>query len=138
MPQHFTLAQSNALLPLIRAIAREIVERRQQRRRIRRMLTELRESGSPEGMDMAIRDLEDRMDELDGAIADACHELVELGVRVLRIQPLTVHIPGTTRTEEIVFCWQEGEDTIQHGHLMGEEDDPRRPLRIRTTKGFFA
>lgn len=138
MPQHFTLAQSNALLPLIRAIAREIVERRQQRRRIRRMLTELRESGSPEGMSMAIRELEDRLDELDAGIADACRELVDLGVRVLRINPLTVHIPGTTRTEEIVFCWQEGEDTIRHGHHVGEEEDPRRPLRIRKAKGFFA
>jgi hypothetical protein len=37
-----------------------------------------------------------------------------------------------------VFCWQSGEEGITHGHPVGEEEDPRRPLRLRSADGEAA
>ena len=71
------------------------------------------------------------MHELATGLREALLELETLGGSILRLNPLTVHLPGATRSGEIVFCWQAGEEHICHGHLPGQEDEPRRPLRVR-------
>jgi hypothetical protein len=49
---------------------------------------------------------------------------------VLRTNPLTVHIPGTAKSGEVVFCWQEGESSVCYGHPPGQEEHQRRPLKV--------
>ena len=67
----------------------------------------------------------------DIGIERASHEVECLGLSLLRQNPLTIHFPGRTRTGSVVFCWQEGEDSVCHGHAVGEEEEPRRPLKVR-------
>ena len=45
--------------------------------------------------------------------------------------PLTVHIPGQSRSGPVVFCWEEGEDSVCFGHPLGEEQEARRPLKLK-------
>jgi hypothetical protein len=52
----------------------------------------------------------------------------------MRMNPVTIHFPGISRNDKLVFCWQEGEKTLCHGHAVGEEEDPRRPLRVRSSQ----
>jgi hypothetical protein len=82
---------------------------------------------------MALADFALRIRELDRSIDDCRKEIEKLGLSVQRMDPLTVHIPGSTRSGELVFCWEEGEPQIQHGHESGEEDNPRRPLKTKAT-----
>ncbi|MBP8301171.1 MAG: DUF2203 family protein [Planctomycetes bacterium] len=49
----------------------------------------------------------------------------------MRTNPLTVHIPGQSKTGAVVFCWQEGEGAVCYGHPTGQEKEQRRPLQIR-------
>ena len=60
----------------------------------------------------------------------AMDELVHLDLSILRLNPVTVHIPGRSAGRPVVFCWQVGDTSIGHGHELGEENDPRRPLKV--------
>ncbi|MCB9885534.1 MAG: DUF2203 family protein [Planctomycetes bacterium] len=139
MKRTYTLAEANLALPLIRAIAAELVERRIDRRALRRRRELLEKAQTPEGLRGELAELDARIWEHDDAIRHCRAEFEELGMTVLRTDPLTIHIPGqnrlgprsTTTNGTVVFCWQEGEDSVCHGHPVGEEEDQRRPLRVR-------
>jgi len=129
----FTLDEANSHLPLVRAIAAEIMERRKLRRRLTRERERLEGAATPEGLTLALSDLDARIFEQDQGLDQAQQELLDLGLVVLRTNPLTVHFPGETRNSQVVFCWQEGERSVCHGHAVGEEQEPRRPLKVRIT-----
>lgn len=127
----FTLNQAVELLPLVKAIAGELIERRTERQRALKVKEELEASTSPEGLGLAIRDLEDEVVAHDEALAHGRRELERLGLTVLRMNPLTIHFPGRPTPNSVVFCWMEGEVGIDHGHPTGEELGTRRPLLLR-------
>ncbi len=129
----FTLDEANSHLPLVRDIAAEIMERRKLRRRLTRQRERLEAAATPEGLTLALSDLDARIFEQDQGLERAQQELGDLGLVVLRTNPLTVHFPGETRNSQVVFCWQEGERSVCHGHAVGEEQEPRRPLKVRIT-----
>ena len=131
MEATYTLADSNSLLPLVAAIARELTERRDEHRKLQRIHIELEQSRTEEGLNVALYDLESRLFELEIGMKQARKEFEQLGLHILRSSPLTIHIPGHTQHGPLVFCWQEGESKVCHGHAMGEEEDPRRPLKVR-------
>ena len=130
---NFSLDEANSHLPLVRAIADEILERRKIRRRLMRQRERLEVAATPEGLTLALSDLDARIFEQDQAIDRCQEELRDLGLVVLRTNPLTIHYPGETRNTHVVFCWQEGERSVCHGHAVGEEEEPRRPLKVRIT-----
>lgn len=127
----FTLTQAMEILPLVKVIAAELCERRVDRQRALKLKEALEAARSPEGLDQAIHDLEAEIAQHDDAMAHGRVELESLGLTVLRMYPLTVHFPGRSNPQAVVFCWMEGDQAIDHGHLAGEEDEPRRPLRVR-------
>lgn len=126
-----SLDQSSAILPLIKAVAGEMIERRAERRHLSRMRDQLEKATTPEGLTTALYDLDARIFEHDRGLARATEELEQMGLTLLRLKPLTIHFPGRTRTGQVVFCWQEGETSVCHGHAIGEEEEPRRPLKVR-------
>jgi hypothetical protein len=128
----FTLAEANQMLPLVRVLAHEMTERRTQRSRLQRVRAELDAAQTPEGLVATLSDLDARIYEHDEAMRHATKELHDLGLTLLRTYPLTIHFPGRARNGDVVFCWQEGEESVMHGHACGEEEDPRRPLRVKS------
>lgn len=131
MKRTYTLPEANQALKLVRAIATELLERRTARRALGREREQLEAADTPEGLRSELSELDARIWEHDEAIARCRQELVDLGMTVLRTNPLTVHIPGESRSGTVVFCWQEGEGSVCFGHPLGEEEDQRRPLRFR-------
>jgi hypothetical protein len=115
----FTLADCNAILPLIHAIAGELIDRRDQFKRLRRQLQALQQAPTPEGLGTAIADLEARILEQEDGIAAACEELARYGVSVQRLNPLIVHFPSADSAES-VFCWSERERCVAHRHSASE------------------
>ena len=136
MKTKYTLEVANHLIPFINAVAGEVRERRIERDGLTSTIEELETTASrtsPEGFHIAVADFALRIRELDRSMDECRKELEKLGLSVQRMDPLTVHIPGSTRSGELVFCWEEGEPQIQHGHESGEEDNPRRPLKTKAT-----
>ena len=130
MKRTYSLPEANQVLRLVRAIAAELVERRSARRLLARQREQLEEASTPEGLRSELAELDARIWSHDEALRQCKDELEQLGMTVLRTNPLTVHIPGTSRTGAVVFCWQEGEDTVCFGHPPGQEEHQRRPLRL--------
>lgn len=131
MKRTYTLPEANEALKLVRAIAAELLERRAARRMLARQREQLEAAETPEGLRGELAELDARIWEHDEAILHCRHELESLGMTVLRTNPLTVHIPGESKSGTVVFCWQEGEGTVCYGHPVGEEEEQRRPLRVR-------
>ena len=131
MMRTYTLPEANQALRLVRAIASELLERRADRRTLARQREQLEAAVTPEGLRSELAELDARIWEHDEAIARCKGELEELGMTVLRTNPLTVHIPGQSKRGQVVFCWQEGEGSVCYGHSPGEEEHQRRPLHVR-------
>lgn len=136
----YSLKEANQVLKLVRVISVEMLERRTDRRRLARRRDQLETAVTPEGLRSELAELDARIWEHDEALHNCRHELEDLGLTVLRTNPLTVHIPGRSlptkgrasvvASHEVVFCWQEGEDAVGFGHPLGEEEHQRRPLRV--------
>jgi hypothetical protein len=131
MNRVYTLPEANAMLPLLRAIAAEIVERRARRRDLVQLREQLESARTPEGLTQNLAALDAEICEQDEALRTCRQELEDLGLAILRQSPLTIHIVGRSRSGPVVFCWQEGEQGVNFGHALGEEEDHRRPLRIK-------
>lgn len=130
MKRTYTLQEANQALKLVRAIAAELLERRTERRSLARQREQLEAAETPEGLRSELAELDARIWEHDDALVRCKGELEGLSMTVLRTNPLTVHIPGTSRSGAVVFCWQEGEASVCFGHPPGEEEHQRRPLRV--------
>jgi hypothetical protein len=131
MKRVYTLPEANACLPLLRSIAAEVIERRELRRQLDREREQLESASTPEGLLLELAELDARICEQDEGLHLTRRELEDLGMTVLRSNPLTVHIPGNSKSGPVVFCWQEGESAVCFGHPVGEEKEQRRPLRLR-------
>ncbi len=130
MKRTYTLPEANQVLKLVRAISAELLERRTARRSLSRQRDQLEAASTPEGLRSELAELDARIWEHDEGLTRCKSELEDLSMTVLRTNPLTVHIPGTSRTGAVVFCWQEGESSVCFGHPPGEEEHQRRPLRV--------
>ena len=131
MKRTYTLQEANQALVLVRAIAAELIERRSARRRLARQREQLESAITPEGLRSELAEIDARIWEHDEAMVACKAELEDLGMTVLRPNPLTIHIPGVSRTGNVVFCWEEGEGSVCFGHPIGQEQHQRRPLRVR-------
>lgn len=130
MKRTYTLQEANQALTLVRAIAAELLERRTDRRSLSRQRDQLEAAETPEGLRGELAELDARIWEHDEALTRCKNELEDLSMTVLRTNPLTVHIPGTSKSGTVVFCWQEGESSVCFGHPIGQEEHQRRPLRV--------
>jgi hypothetical protein len=130
MKRTYTLPEANQVLKLVRAIAAELLERRAARRTLAREREQLEAAATPEGLRGELAELDARIWAHDEALRRCKDELEQLGMTVLRTNPLTVHIPGTSKTGDVVFCWEEGESSVCFGHPVGQEEHQRRPLRV--------
>lgn len=126
----YTLAEAEKMLPLIEAIAAEITARHDERRRLHSARASLEAARSPEGLSTSLGDIQTEIFVQTEGIHAAMDELVHLDLSILRLNPVTVHIPGRSAGRPVVFCWQVGDTSIGHGHELGEENDPRRPLKV--------
>ena len=135
MKRTYTLPEANEAIKLVSVIASEWLERREQRRILDRRRRQLEGAATPEGLRDELAELDARIWEHDEGIAHCRTELEELGMTVFRVNPLTVHIPGNSKTGPVVFCWQEGEGgNVCFGHPVGEEREQRRPLKVKSRK----
>ena len=133
MQTQYTLVQAKSLLPLVQAIVHELVERRAQKRQAKKLIESLESAGSPEGLCLSLAELDAQLAAADEGLELGKRELQALGLVVMRMNPVTIHFPGTSRNDRLVFCWQENERGVCYGHAVGEEEDPRRPLRVRSS-----
>lgn len=131
-PTLFTVAQANAMLPLVRRIVEGIVEAEQLLQSSVRAASETsrsagqaeREGSAPHAASSAHA----AMEESGRRLADCIEELAELGVQLERAEDGIVDFPAFLDDHPIMLCWKLGEPTVSHWHEMEDSFPHRRPI----------
>jgi hypothetical protein len=130
---HFTPEQANALLPIVRPLVERMVEQRRElaaaveRRQALAQATRGNGGGFPPGTPVEI---DATVDQAAEGIRQAIEELTALGVQVKDLDTGLIDFPALRQGEEVLLCWQLGEDEIGYWHTLDGGFAGRRPLPL--------
>ena len=132
--RYFTPEEANELLPEVRLAAEELVEHRLAARAVAAKRAQLvtRIAGNGGDFDpQEPRELEEDFERETAAIAEAVERLEQLGVIVKDADRGLVDFPALRESgEEVLLCWQVGEDEIAYWHGLEEGFAGRKPLPL--------
>ena len=113
---------ANDLLPLIRSIAAEIVERRNERTALAAGRRVLERSKTPEGLRASLAEMDAEIFSHDEALREAREELqVALGIEILREVPLTLGFPMRGPDGRLrLSIWHWNEARVGQGPFLHE------------------
>jgi hypothetical protein len=131
--RHFTPEEANALLDEVRPIAEALVAHRRamavtaarQARLVQRI------AGNGGDFDpQEPRTLEEEFRRWDQAVVRCVEELQGLGLLVKDLDRGLVDFPALRGDEEVLLCWQVGEDEVAFWHGVDEGFAGRKPLPL--------
>lgn len=131
--RHFTPEEANALLEQVRPLAELLVAHRRTFTvaAARRARLASRISGNGGDFDpQEPRELEAQMEREAAEVAQAVEELQALGVVVKDLDRGLVDFPALRGGEEVLLCWQVGEDEVGFWHGLEEGFAGRKPLPL--------
>jgi hypothetical protein len=131
--RHFTPEEANELLSEVRPIAEELVARRRAFvvTTARRARLASRIAGNGGDFDpQEPRALEEQLVQEGEAVARCVERLDRLGVVVKDLDRGLVDFPALRAGEEVLLCWQVGEDEVAHWHGLEEGFAGRKPLPL--------
>ncbi|MCU0961238.1 MAG: DUF2203 domain-containing protein [Pirellulaceae bacterium] len=137
----FTVREANAMLPLVRAItrdlvllSREVVERHQRVEHLKagRSIT----AGDPYQDELA--QIEDELSKDRERLHEYVNELRQLGVEPKSGVDGIVDFPARLNDELVYLCWKFGEPEVQYWHTLDSGFAARRPLTAEMTTGISA
>lgn len=134
----FTVEQANRMLPLVRAIVRDILEQEQQVAELEERLAPLADEDMFEGLpQLHCEEIKDLMDELQRARArlrELILELESLGVEYKGGEGL-VDFPAIFNGKPVYLCWKYGEPEIEYWHELQAGFAGRKPLTSGIGRG---
>jgi hypothetical protein len=131
--RYFTADEANELLPVVRAIAQQMVERRRALAvaSVRHARIAAKIAGNGGGVDPhEIDRLQATVEAEAQAVADAVEELQRLGLQVKDLDEGLVDFPALRGDEEVLLCWRLGEPEVAFWHTVSDGFAGRRPLPI--------
>jgi hypothetical protein len=130
---YFTPEEANALLPEVRPVAERLVAHRRAMAVMaaRRARYVQRIAGNGGDFDpQEQRTLEEEFEREGAAVAACVAQLEELGVLVKDLDRGLVDFPALRNGEEVLLCWEVGEDEIAFWHGVDEGFAGRKPLPL--------
>lgn len=131
--RYFTLSEANELLPEVRPLAESLVEHRRGMREAaeRRARLTARIAGNGGDLDpQEPGELDEQFERESQAVAQAAASLQQLGVLVKDLDTGLVDFPARHGGEDVLLCWQLGEDEIAFWHGADEGFAGRKPLPL--------
>jgi hypothetical protein len=132
MPRYFTLDQATALLPSVERHLRDALFARNEYRQAEEAFVDFQKRILMAGGSSVDRDKITRIVAQKGASAVILqHELdalAALGVQVKDLDSGLIDFPTRYRGEEVLLCWQFGEDAIGHWHTLTDGFRGRQPI----------
>lgn len=132
--RHFTPEEANELLPEVRSAAEELVEHRRALMvaTAKRARLVSRIAGNGGDFDpQEPRELQEQLQREAEAVGEAAERLERLGVLVKDADRGLVDFPALREDgEEVLLCWQVGEDEIAYWHGLEEGFAGRKPLPL--------
>jgi hypothetical protein len=129
--RYFTAEEANEALGEVRPLAEEMVERRRVLNKLqeRQAVFEVQIAGNGGDFDPAeLRDVQERMGREATAVARCVARIHELGALVKDLDEGLVDFPARRGDEEVLLCWQVGEEDVSYWHGLEEGFSGRKPL----------
>jgi hypothetical protein len=129
--RYFTPSEANELLVEVRPLAESLVQHRQGMRVAaeRRARLTARIAGNGGDLDpQEPGELDEQFQRESHAVTQAAEQLERLGVLVKDLDSGLVDFPALHEGEEVLLCWQVGEDEVAHWHGVDEGFAGRKPL----------
>jgi hypothetical protein len=130
-PRYFTLEEANDLLDELRPVAEEMVARRHELVEAQARRAALVAQVGGNGGDLTPSDFAEADAELEDAataLARCVERIQAAGVLVKDLDQGLLDFPALREGEEILLCWQVGEDEIRFWHGREEGFAGRKPL----------
>ena len=131
--RHFTPAEANALLDEVRPVAERLVAHRRAFSEAAARRAQLTTQVAGNGGDLdpgEVREDAESMEREAEAVAAAVDELNRLGLLVKDLDRGLVDFPALRRGEEVLLCWQVGEEEVAFWHGVDEGFAGRKPLPL--------
>jgi hypothetical protein len=131
--RYFTPTEANELLAEVRPLVESLVEHRQGMRLAaeRRARLTARIAGNGGDLDpQEPGELDEQFQRESQAVTQAAERLERLGVLVKDLDTGLVDFPALHEGEEVLLCWQVGEDEVAHWHGVDEGFAGRKPLPL--------
>ena len=131
--RHFTPEEANALLGEVRPIAEALVEHRRAMAAAATKQAQLVQRIAGNGGDFdpqEPRTIEEEFEREGQAVARCVEQLEALGVLVKDLDRGLVDFPALRGGEEVLLCWEVGEDEIAYWHGVDEGFAGRKPLPL--------
>ena len=128
---YFTPSEANELLAEVRPLTESLVQHRQGMRLAaeRRARLTARIAGNGGDLDpQEPGELDEQFQRESHAVTQAAEQLERLGVLVKDLDTGLVDFPALHEGEEVLLCWQLGEDEVAHWHGVDEGFAGRKPL----------
>jgi hypothetical protein len=133
-PRYFTPEEANELLAEVRPAAEELVERRHALMVVtgKRARLVSRIAGNGGDFDpQEPRELQEELERVAEAVGEAVERLERLGVLVKDADRGLVDFPALRDDgEEVLLCWEVGEDEVAYWHGLEEGFAGRKPLPL--------
>ena len=129
--RYFTPSEANELLAEVRPLAESLVEHRDGMRLAaeRRARLTARIAGNGGDLDpQEPGELDEQFERESQAVARAVEGLQRLGLLVKDLDRGLVDFPALHNGEEVLLCWQVGEDEVAFWHGLEEGFAGRKPL----------
>lgn len=128
-PRLFTVEEARALLPQVRALVEQLVERRAEQLAAAARLAELEPSARGNGhVGHDARMRADALARADAALIEPLTELDRLGLVVKDVDAGIVDFPSTRDGEDVLLCWRLGEPELRWWHGPDDGFAGRRPI----------
>ena len=131
--RYFTPSEANELLAEVRPLAESLVEHRNGMRLAaeRRARLTARIAGNGGDLDpQEPGELDEQFERESQAVARAVEGLQRLGLLVKDLDRGLVDFPALRDGEEVLLCWQVGEDEVAYWHGVDEGFAGRKPLPL--------
>jgi hypothetical protein len=132
MPQHFTLAEAESLIPLLERLLGEAVTMKAEYEEAEGILQTLNARVAMMGGTMVNRnraiDARGRREVAGARLRRAMEQIQETGCQVKDLDIGLVDFPAMRRGVEVCLCWKLGEKSIGHWHGMDEGFRGRKPI----------
>jgi hypothetical protein len=131
--RYFTPAEANEALATVRPLAEKLVAHRQALREAQERRAELmrRIAGNGGALDARrVARLAARVNREAEAVARSVARIQELGVLVKDLDRGLIDFPALRGDEEVLLCWEIGEDEVAYWHGLEEGFAGRRPLPL--------
>ncbi len=125
----FTLKEAKEVLPQIKLLVDEIVEKREN---FYEKIEKYEEEERDRNDELELMYLKTEIVSLNQEINELIEIIESFGAYVKSLDPMLIDFPSVHKDKPIFLCWEEGEETIEYWHGIDEGYKGRKHISLLT------